>query len=186
MKESINNRTRDDSHRQQMASYTIQPLPRRNYEPSSPAASQKCHVNVSNYYDTNNSSSNNNNNNNQYQRNDSDHSHQRSQQQSSATMLPMTSSSVSIASSSSSWHSNAPPLTIEIAPGLNATVRGADETQHAVATNYLLHLDCIVCTTKISCIADAKFVLCPVCKVISPSNTTIVNGNGGIGLGFCA
>jgi hypothetical protein len=77
------------------------------------------------------------------------------------------------------------PLKLEISPGVFATVRGADETERAVASNHLIHLQCMACTVNISCIADAQYVLCPVCKVVGLTNTTIRNGIGGVGLGFC-
>ena len=77
------------------------------------------------------------------------------------------------------------PLKLEISPGVFATVRGANETEHAVSANHLIHLPCMACTMNISCIADAQYVLCPICKVIGPTNTTIRNGVGGVGLGFC-
>ncbi len=87
-------------------------------------------------------------------------------------------------SSSSSSRNSSQPLTLEISPGVFATVRGANETEHAVATNRLIHVQCMACTLHISCIADAQYVLCPICKSIGPTQTTITNGAGGVGLGF--
>jgi hypothetical protein len=94
--------------------------------------------------------------------------------------------SVSTMSVSTRNQDLAVPLTIEISPGLYATLRGADETQSAAQDGFLIHPNCIVCNSRISCIADADFVLCPRCKVISPSGTTKTNGVGGVGLGFCS
>lgn len=71
---------------------------------------------------------------------------------------------------------------IEIAPGLSERLRGADETWQAIENDFYLPCMCLVCNQDICCIMDATYVLCPVCKVVSP----LENGceAGGVGLGF--
>ena len=71
---------------------------------------------------------------------------------------------------------------IEIAPGLTERLRGADETWQVIENDFYLPTQCFVCMQAICCIMDATYVLCPVCKVVSPME----NGcdNGGVGLGF--
>jgi hypothetical protein len=78
--------------------------------------------------------------------------------------------------------------TIEISPGLFATIRGAEETKQAIERNFVIHPDCMSCSMNLTCIADADYVICPDCKVISPSGSNIVHSNdleggGGVGLG---
>jgi hypothetical protein len=84
--------------------------------------------------------------------------------------------------------------TIEISPGLFATIRGADETRNAIEQNFVIYPNCMSCNMNLTCIADADYVLCPECKVISPSGSDIESysdigssggggGGGGVGLG---
>ncbi|CAB9526418.1 Receptor-type guanylate cyclase gcy [Seminavis robusta] len=74
------------------------------------------------------------------------------------------------------------PLKVEIEPGVFRTLRGKDETLHAMECGFMIDLSCMVCTMHVSCIADAEFVLCPVCKSVSPIVNNTGNG-GGVGLG---
>eukprot|EP00977_Amphora_coffeiformis_P025331 scaffold19245_cov199-Amphora_coffeaeformis.AAC.26 len=86
---------------------------------------------------------------------------------------------------------NAPTM-IEIAPGIKSPLRGAKETWHCVENDNYIVTTCIDCRLDICCIADASFVLCPACKVVSPSssssslsgNATNADYDGGVGLGF--
>lgn len=74
---------------------------------------------------------------------------------------------------------------IEIAPGMMARLRGADETWAAVENDYYIPTQCFCCQLDICCIMDANFVLCPQCKVVSPLEGCAQPGfDGGVGLGF--
>lgn len=57
---------------------------------------------------------------------------------------------------------------LEIAPGVFALLRGAEETWNAVENGNIVHCECICCTMQLVCIADAEFVLCPECRVVNP------------------
>ena len=82
----------------------------------------------------------------------------------------------------SSSSSNPGEKRIEIAPGITARLRGAQETWQCIATDFYMPTQCFCCATDVCCIMDATYVLCPVCKVVSP----LENGcpDGGVGLGF--
>mmetsp|Transcript_13096 Transcript_13096/g.24812 ORF Transcript_13096/g.24812 Transcript_13096/m.24812 type:complete len:287 (+) Transcript_13096:72-932(+) len=74
---------------------------------------------------------------------------------------------------------------IEIAPGITARLRGANETWAALENDFFLPTQCFCCQLDICCIMDANFVLCPECKVVSPMDGCAGNGfDGGVGLGF--
>ena len=74
---------------------------------------------------------------------------------------------------------------IEIAPGVMARLRGAQETWQAVANDFYMPTTCFCCTTNLFCIMDANYVICPVCKVVSPMEGCAGNDmQGGVGLGF--
>ena len=85
---------------------------------------------------------------------------------------------------------NNAPLQVEITPGVFAPLRGSDETWHAIEDGFSTRVDCILCTTSLLCIADADYVLCPECRVVSPTNTHELklppNHVGGVGLGLKA
>ena len=73
-------------------------------------------------------------------------------------------------------------LWIEIAAGMTERLRGAEETWACVENDSYLPTTCLACTRDLFCIIDASYVLCPICKVVSP-----IEGNqadGGVGLGF--
>lgn len=73
---------------------------------------------------------------------------------------------------------------IEIAPGLSVRLRGAQETWAAVESDFYMPTTCICCSTDIFCIMDANYVICPVCKVVSPMEGCTQGMEGGAGLGF--
>ena len=73
---------------------------------------------------------------------------------------------------------------IEIVPGITARLRGADETWQAIANDYYMPTQCFCCQTDICVIMDATYVLCPVCKVVSPLDNGVAAEQGGVGLGF--
>lgn len=80
---------------------------------------------------------------------------------------------------------------IEIAPGVRVRLRGAHETWQCVQRDEYASTTCWGCALDLCCIADASYVLCPRCQVVSP-----LGGNdggdegeprqGGVGLGFTA
>jgi len=74
-------------------------------------------------------------------------------------------------------------LEIEIEPGTFVPLRGTEETLEAMNIGFVIHTSCIACTSKVMCIGDAEYVLCPVCKVVSPVEQNLGHG-GGVGLGF--
>jgi len=93
---------------------------------------------------------------------------------------------------------------IEVSPGTHVRLRGAAETWEAVQADFYTPCQCLVCgssqagndtdvgssNTKSSptifCIQDAAYVLCPVCKSVSPVETTddSTKAAEGVGLGF--
>jgi hypothetical protein len=77
-----------------------------------------------------------------------------------------------------------PPPTIEISPGVQVRLRGADETWKAIENDYYMPAECICCESTIFCIQDADYVLCPDCRVVSRMEGLSSRGMGGVGLGF--
>jgi len=77
------------------------------------------------------------------------------------------------------------PLSIEIAHGVFARLRGAQETYHAVENDLYMPTICHDCQADLCVIMDASYLLCPKCKSVSPvegGNPDIIEG--GVGLGF--
>jgi hypothetical protein len=77
-----------------------------------------------------------------------------------------------------------PLPTIEISPGVQVRLRGADETWKAIENDYYMPAECICCESTIFCIQDADYVLCPDCRVVSRMEGLSSRGMGGVGLGF--
>jgi hypothetical protein len=77
-----------------------------------------------------------------------------------------------------------PPSTIEISPGVQVRLRGADETWKAIEYDYYMPAECICCESTIFCIQDADYILCPDCRVVSRLEGSSSRGMGGVGLGF--
>jgi hypothetical protein len=90
---------------------------------------------------------------------------------------------------------------IEISPGVNVRLRGADETWDCIGRDFFMPCTCLGCSQELCCIQDATFVLCPACRVVSPmdNNTSCCSEEtnetfsctatgsqhqGGVGLGF--
>ena len=85
---------------------------------------------------------------------------------------------------SNSSHGQAPQVfELEIQPGHFVPLRGSEETLDAMNNDFILNMSCFACTTKVLCIADSEYVLCPVCKVVSPIDHNL-GSNTGVGLGF--
>jgi len=99
-----------------------------------------------------------------------------------------------IASSTSSFdrstHSSQSPLSIEIAPGVSAPLRGSTESYEAIQQGFSVTCSCFCCATNLVCIADADYVLCPDCRVVSPVCCDLkpppssCPRKGGVGLGL--
>ena len=84
-------------------------------------------------------------------------------------------------------YSNGP--SIEVAPGEFLPLRGAIETWKAVQCDYYIPSTCFACSDTIFCIQDARFVLCPMCRVVSPIDIENAADEAscstfGVGLGF--
>jgi hypothetical protein len=76
-------------------------------------------------------------------------------------------------------------VTIEVYPGEFLRLRGADETWHAIKYDFYMPCMCICCNLTLFCIQDAIFVLCPICRILSPLEGVVIDGfDGGVGLGF--
>ncbi|CAB9518728.1 expressed unknown protein [Seminavis robusta] len=77
---------------------------------------------------------------------------------------------------------------VDIAPGVQAPLRGTQETYKAVSKDYYANVSCFGCSMELCCIADVSYVVCPECKVISPLEGILFEGKEtqrhGLGLGF--
>jgi hypothetical protein len=82
------------------------------------------------------------------------------------------------------------PVEVEISPGVFAPLRGSEETWRAIQTGNFETVVCVCCSNRIQCIADAEYVLCPECRVVSPmvDPYRITRASGqhirGVGLGL--
>jgi hypothetical protein len=77
--------------------------------------------------------------------------------------------------------------TIEVAPGWHLRLRGADETVNAIENDFYTSCECTCCELTVFCIQDADYVICPVCREVSPVSTNETENYGrvgGVGLGF--
>jgi hypothetical protein len=74
---------------------------------------------------------------------------------------------------------------IEVAPGEFLRLRTADETWRAIANDFYMPCECVVCEITLFCIQDALSVLCPKCLVVSPLEGAVYDEyDGGVGMGF--
>jgi hypothetical protein len=77
---------------------------------------------------------------------------------------------------------------VEISAGVHEPLRGADETVRAIRQDFYVPISCFGCSKDIFCIADAKYVICPECRVVSPIEEGALDGQSleqrGLGLGF--
>ena len=74
------------------------------------------------------------------------------------------------------------PHVIDIAPGISARLRGAQETWSCIQNDTFLPTQCVCCALTMCCMEDAQYVLCPACRVVSP--LAAGRSHGGVGLGF--
>ena len=61
---------------------------------------------------------------------------------------------------------------LEVAPGCFSPLRGSKETWAAISQGRSANVSCFGCSSSLVCIADAEYVLCPDCKVVSPTCVT--------------
>jgi hypothetical protein len=59
-------------------------------------------------------------------------------------------------------------IEVEIVPGVFALLRGSEETWRAIQRGNFETVVCVCCYNRLHCIADAEYVLCPECRVVSP------------------
>ena len=80
------------------------------------------------------------------------------------------------------------PVSVEISPGLRVPLRRTHETMQAIAVDFFQDVRCLSCSKDIFSIADVSFVICPMCRVISPVTGDYFEGREvkryGLGLGF--
>jgi hypothetical protein len=72
---------------------------------------------------------------------------------------------------------------IEISPGVQARLRGSEETWQAILDGGYAPVHCLGCSTSLFAIQDCSFVLCPHCRVISPMDAAD-NKREAVGMGF--
>jgi len=65
-------------------------------------------------------------------------------------------------------------ISIEVSPGVFANLRGSEETWNALEAGFVADVECLCCGHQLLCIADAEFVLCPDCRVVSPVCDSLV------------
>jgi len=82
------------------------------------------------------------------------------------------------------YHLKKADTRIELAPGITARLRGSKETIECVERDFYLPCTCFSCQAHLCCIMDAKYVLCPLCRVVSPLEECPKGFDGGVGLGF--
>jgi hypothetical protein len=84
-------------------------------------------------------------------------------------------------------------IEVEIMPGVFSPLRGSEETWRAINAGNVEIVECICCCNRIQCIADAEYVLCPECRVVSPVENRYrgrqasgQHNKRGVGLGLLA
>jgi hypothetical protein len=81
--------------------------------------------------------------------------------------------------------SNRPRMLIQVAPGMQATLRSSDETWEAIKNDFYMPGLCLGCNSTLFVIQDAAYILCPACHTVSPMDGVYVDAvNAGVGLGF--
>jgi hypothetical protein len=74
-------------------------------------------------------------------------------------------------------------VVIEISPGVQARLRGTEETWQAILDGGYAPVHCVGCNTSLFAIQDCSFVLCPHCRVISPMDAAD-NKRDAVSMGF--
>jgi hypothetical protein len=83
---------------------------------------------------------------------------------------------------------------VEISPGIRDRLRRTQETLEAVAHGFYAPVTCFACTMHLYAIANVRYLVCPVCKSISPADVGEFDETAatsqqqldrhGVGLGF--
>jgi hypothetical protein len=76
---------------------------------------------------------------------------------------------------------------IEIAPGVYMPLRGSEETMTAIERGSVTRTNCFSCTSELHCLDDAEYILCPVCRVVGPVDSSFDRREMrvyGVGLGI--
>jgi len=89
---------------------------------------------------------------------------------------------------------------VEISPGVSLPLRGAEETELAIAAGFYVQCECLACSStnnnnsaNLHCILDCSYFLCPDCRSVAPNplqadgdgdGSAANEGQGGLGLGF--
>lgn len=79
-------------------------------------------------------------------------------------------------------------ITMEIMSGVNVIVRGNLETRNAIRRGAIKRTFCLDCCSSLGVIQDAEYVLCPMCRSLTPMAISLtpeeLEGAYGVGLGF--
>jgi hypothetical protein len=81
----------------------------------------------------------------------------------------------------------APQMEIEVSLGYYLRIRGAAETDRAIQQGRVRPTVCSCCTSQIYCIMVAEYVICPICREMSPvdfKHNNSLGQVGGVGLGL--
>ena len=85
---------------------------------------------------------------------------------------------------STSSRSSKEPVYMEIYPGVKEVLRGSVETSNAAECGFVVSCKCMSCGGKHVCIANAAYVICPNCQLISHVESNDSSEAYGLGLGF--
>ena len=72
---------------------------------------------------------------------------------------------------------------VEIAPGVRARLRGCKETFECIERDFYTACSCVNCSEQLFGIADAEYVICPLCRVVSSLGLN-ANQGGGVAIGI--
>jgi len=79
---------------------------------------------------------------------------------------------------------------VEVVPGVEVELRGSYETRNAIASGVVLSkICCMDCTCELNVFPASEYVLCPLCRCVSPlpenpSASSRISGRHGVGIGF--
>jgi hypothetical protein len=76
-------------------------------------------------------------------------------------------------------------MLIQVEPGIQAPLRGSDETWEAIKQDFYIPGMCLSCDITLFVIQDAAYVLCPDCHCVNVMEGDFVDRiAAGVGLGF--
>lgn len=72
----------------------------------------------------------------------------------------------------------------EVSPGVFLPLHGTDETLAAMRADQMKFTACPACSLQVCCLDPAAFLLCPVCRTVSPAPVTpaVPETRGGVGI----